>query len=67
MPTDMKRFTISATPEMIKAAEELKKCEFYNKTYAEMYRHILLAGLDSMKANSTLKVGVENKISAEAS
>ena len=55
MPTDMKRFTISATPAMMQIADELKKSEFYNKTYAEMYRQILMVGLDVMKANSTVK------------
>jgi len=49
MATDMKRFTISVTPEMEKSIEKLKKSEFYNKPYSEMYRYILNAGILAIK------------------
>ena len=52
MATDMKRFTISVTPEMEKSIEKLKKSEFYNKPYSEMYRYILNAGILAIKDGS---------------
>lgn len=47
MPTDMKRFMLCITPEIEAGAEELKKTEFYDKPYSEVYRHLLSLGLQT--------------------
>ena len=47
MPTDMKRFMLCVTPEIEAAAEELKKTEFYDKPYSEVFRHLLSLGLQN--------------------
>lgn len=48
MATDMKRFTISLTPELERDLDDLKRREFYNKTQTEMVRHLIEKGLQSM-------------------
>ena len=51
MPTKMKRFTLTVTPEMEVYLDELKRTEFYNKSCAEMYRYILDTGLNIIESD----------------
>lgn len=46
MPTQMKRFMLSITPEMDKEMRLLKKERFYAVPYSEMYREIIKLGLE---------------------
>ncbi len=43
----MKRFMLYITPEIKDGAEALKKGSFYGKPYAEVYRHLLVLGLQA--------------------
>jgi len=52
MATDMKRLTVTVTPEMERNVEELKQKEFYNKPYSELYRHIINAGVLAIKSGT---------------
>jgi len=49
MATDMKRFTLTVTPEIEQGVEELKQSDFYNRPYSELYRHIINAGVSAIK------------------
>ena len=49
MATNMNRFTITVPPETAKSIDELKRNEFYNKPYSEVYRHIINAGVSVIK------------------
>jgi len=52
MATDMKRFTLTVTPEIEQGVEELKQRYFYNKPYSELYRHIINAGVSAIKSGA---------------
>lgn len=52
MSTEMKRFMISLTPDLEEKAETLKQKEFYNKSYAELYRYLIHLGLEAAQADS---------------
>jgi len=52
MPTDMKRFMLCITPEIEAGADELKRNEFYDKPYSEVYRHLLSLGLKTANIGS---------------
>jgi len=45
MATNMKRFTISITPEMDATLAQLKKEVYYDRTRSEMIRDIIMRGL----------------------
>ena len=50
MATDMKRFTLTVTPEIKEKLDELKKSEFYDRPHADMYRSVIDAGLLAIKS-----------------
>ncbi|MGE9959134.1 hypothetical protein [Cloacibacillus porcorum] len=49
MSTELKRFTISVTPEMEKELYEAKKSRYYMDTKNEMIRNLIWMGLDQLK------------------
>lgn len=51
MATKNKRAMISLPPEWEAEIAETKKECFYDKSYAEMYRHLIRTGLDLIKGN----------------
>lgn len=44
--TDMKRIMVSMDSDLAERVEELKKSMFYNRSYAELIRQVLRAGLE---------------------
>lgn len=49
MATDMKRVMVSITPELEEGLDAVKKDQFYNKPYSEVYRYIFSLGLEVAK------------------
>jgi len=45
MTKNVKRFTLTITPEMQRSIEKLKQKELNGKTYPEIYRYILEKGI----------------------
>ena len=45
MGTEMKRVMVSITPELEKGLDRLKREQFYDKPYAEVYRYVFSLGL----------------------
>ena len=43
------RFTLTVTEEIAKEAEKLKREKYFNTSYAEMYRQLILAGLEKVE------------------
>lgn len=43
------RFMLTVPADMATQADELKKSLFYNKPYAEMYRHLIQVGINEVK------------------
>ncbi len=52
MSTELKRFTISVTPEMEKELYEAKKSRYYMDTKNEMIRNLIWMGLDQLKKST---------------
>ncbi|MCL2498212.1 MAG: hypothetical protein FWF06_06355 [Symbiobacteriaceae bacterium] len=50
MATDMKRFTLTVTPETVQYLDELKQKEFYDKPYSAMYRYIIDMGIKCIQS-----------------
>lgn len=50
MPTSNSRFTLTVPDDMAKRAEALKRIEYYDKPYAEMYRQLIQLGMDTMES-----------------
>ena len=50
MATDLKRFTISVTNEMVTALHAEKRETYYEKTQSEMIRDLINRGLASLEA-----------------
>lgn len=46
MATDMKRVMVSITPELEEGLDAVKRDQFYNKPYSEVYRYIFSLGLE---------------------
>ncbi len=44
--TDMKRFMVAMDNDLAERIEGLKKNVFYNRSYAELIREVLRAGLE---------------------
>lgn len=59
MTTETTRFTLTVPCEMAKRAEMLKKDMFYDKPYSEMYRQLILLGMEKLQEG-----GVKNDRSA---
>ena len=57
MATDLKRFTISVTPDMEEKLNEVKKEHYYKTTRNDMIRDLIALGLDSFKE----RMKAENK------
>lgn len=49
MEKKMTRIMVSVSPEVRDEIDTLKKNDFYDKPYAELYRKIIRMGLDKMK------------------
>ncbi len=54
MVTNMKRFTVSVTPDIEQSLDKLKKEQFYNTTQSEMVRYLIKLGLRSISKNNYL-------------
>ena len=39
------RLSLTITPELAEECDEFKRTEYYNKSYAEMYRDLIRAGI----------------------
>lgn len=59
MAGDTKRLLITVTPEMERNIDELKQKKFYNKSYSEMYRCILNAGMEAVKLENSTNINIE--------
>ncbi|MGN0483940.1 MAG: hypothetical protein ACI4HI_10355 [Lachnospiraceae bacterium] len=55
MATDLKRFTISVTPEMEERLDKAKQELYYKDTQNRMIRDLILLGLNAIEGDS--KVG----------
>lgn len=49
MGTNMKRFSISLTPDLEADLDALKKDKFYNNNRSDMIRFLITLGLETMK------------------
>ena len=49
MSTTMKRIMLSIPDEVENKIDQLKQEHFYDKSYAEVYRQIIIMGLAAMK------------------
>lgn len=59
MATDLKRFTISVTPEMEERLDKAKQEIYYKDTQNRMIRDLILLGLNAIEGE---KVGDEKKV-----
>ncbi len=59
MPNKAIRFTLTVPDDMVKRATALKKDIFYDKSYAEMYRQLILLGMENLQ-----KKDIDNACSA---
>lgn len=55
MATDMKRVMLSLPKDLASETDEVKRHQFYDKPYSEMYRYLLQRGLDALKAEQPSK------------
>lgn len=53
MATELRRFTISITPDMEIALDAVKKDLFYKNTQNEMIRNLIARGLADLKREQT--------------
>jgi len=53
------RFMLTLTPDMTKRADTLKKNDYYDKPYAEMYRQLINLGMDALEAQKRQKGGTK--------
>lgn len=51
MATNLKRFTISITPDIEKELDILKKENYYNMTQNDMIRDLIVRGLKTLDIN----------------
>ncbi|MEG1761439.1 MAG: hypothetical protein RR115_08610 [Hydrogenoanaerobacterium sp.] len=56
MATDMKRVMVSITPELEEGLDAVKKDQFYNKPYSEVYRYIFSLGLEVVKEQKNIDI-----------
>lgn len=56
MASGMKRVMVSITPDLERGLDAVKKEQFYNKPYSEVYRYIFALGL---KAAAVQKIMVK--------
>lgn len=49
MVTNMKRFSISLTPDLEADLDALKKDKFYNRTQSDIIRFLITLGLETFK------------------
>lgn len=54
MSTNMKRFSVSVTPDLEKRLDTIKKERFYKKTQTQMIRELIKRGLDSFEHNNKI-------------
>lgn len=45
MPLEVRRFTVSVTPELDRKLDELKRARYWNATQSEMIRDLIALGL----------------------
>ena len=57
MATDMKRVMLSISPDLEQELDVIKKEQFYNKSYAELYRYVLALGLKAATAKENAANG----------
>lgn len=55
MATQLKRFTISITPEMEADLDAAKQMHYYRNTQNDMIRDLINRGLAALKAEEALK------------
>ncbi len=55
MATNLKRFTISITPEMEREMDQLKQRLYYKDTRNTMVRDLIIRGLEALKAEEAAK------------
>ena len=52
MSTTMKRVMVSITPDLEQGLDAIKRGQFYNRPYAEVYRYIFALGLNAASAHT---------------
>ena len=62
MSTELKRFTISITPEIESKMDSLKQRLYYRNTRSTMIRDLLLRGLASFEAEEEAAKDKDKKI-----
>lgn len=55
MATDLKRFTISVTPEMEADLDAMKQRHYYRDTRNTMIQDLIIRGLEALKAEDEAK------------
>lgn len=50
MATKKKRYSVMVTDDIANSIEKLKKEQYYNKSYSELYRQLFIAGIDRLQA-----------------
>jgi len=55
MATNMRRFTISVTPDMNMELDEAKKETYYKSTQNDMIRDLIMRGLQNLKSEKAAK------------
>ena len=53
------RFMLTITPDMVQRADVLKKSDYYDKPYAEMFRQLISIGMDTLEAQKRQKGGTK--------
>lgn len=61
MATNLKRFTISVTPDMVEKLADAKREIYYNATQNEMIRDLIETGLNSLQTESKKRQGQHDK------
>lgn len=54
MSTEFKRFTVSATPELEKELDKVKKERYYNQPQSQMVRDLIARGLAVIEHETSL-------------
>lgn len=52
METENKRFMLTLPDDIAADVADIKRVNFFDKSYSEMYRYLIRRGLDSLKVES---------------
>lgn len=61
MSTELKRFTISVTPEMEVALDAAKKERYYKATQSQMIRDLITRGLNALQVKREIQTSERDR------